>query len=118
MAFTKLAVVKDIPTGVMKKFDLGELEITAANVEGGFHAFEDRCPHMYSRLHQGKLEERGVVCPFHKARFDVTTGEKTRDPRVPVPRALKMGAITGNIRTHDLIVHTIKVENGSAYIEH
>jgi len=118
MAYTRIAEVEDIPEGMMKKFDIGDLEITVANIEGNFYAFEDRCPHMNSPLHQGKLEGREVVCPFHKARFDVTTGKKTANPRILVPKALKMGAIMAGIRTHDLVVHNVKVENSDIYIEH
>jgi nitrite reductase/ring-hydroxylating ferredoxin subunit len=117
MEYTKLAAVEDLPEGMMKKFDVGDLEITVANIEGNFYAFEDRCPHMNSPLHQGKLEGREVVCPFHKARFDVTTGKKIADPRILVPKALKMGAIMAGIRTRDLIVHAVKVENGAIYVE-
>jgi len=118
MAFTRVAAAEDIPEGTMKKFDVGNLEITVANVGGNFYAFEDRCPHMNSPLHQGKLEGKEVVCPLHKARFDVTTGMKTVDPRIPIPKALKMGAIMAGIRTYDLIVHAVKVENSTIFIEH
>ena len=60
MAFTKVAAGQDVPEGEMLKFDVGDLEITVTNVKGSFYAFEDRCPHMNSPLHQGKLEVRLV----------------------------------------------------------
>jgi len=117
MAFTRVAAAGEIQEGEMRKFDIGELEITVANVRGNLHAFEDRCPHMNSPLHQGKLEGTEVQCPFHKARFDVTTGKKVGDPRVPIPKVIKMGALMSNIRTHDLVLHAVKVEDGSIYID-
>jgi nitrite reductase/ring-hydroxylating ferredoxin subunit len=118
MAFTRVAASEEVPEGMMKKFDIGDLEITVANIDGSYYAFEDRCPHMNSPLHQGKLEGTEVVCPLHKARFDITTGKKTSDPRIPVPKALKVGAIMAGIRTHDLILHSVKVENGVINVEH
>ena len=118
MAYARIAAVEDVPEGIMKKLDIGGLKITVANVEGNFYTFEDRYPHMNSPLHQGKLEGKEVVCPLHKARFDVTTGQKTAGPRVPIPKALKMGAMMASIRTHDLTVHTVKVENGTIFVEH
>jgi nitrite reductase/ring-hydroxylating ferredoxin subunit len=47
-------------------------------------------------VNQGKLEGREIVCPFHKARFDVTTAMKIADPWIPVPKTLKMVAIIDN----------------------
>jgi nitrite reductase/ring-hydroxylating ferredoxin subunit len=117
MAFTSVAAAADLAAGTLKKFDLEGLEITVANVEGNFYAFEDRCPHMNSPLHQGKLEGREVVCPMHKARFDVTTGRNTAAPRIPIPKALKVGWMMANIRTHDLILHAVKVENGDLLVD-
>ena len=117
MEFTEIAGVEDIPEGMMKKYDIGDLEITVANIEGSFYAFADRCPHMNSPLHQGKLDKREVVCPLHKARFDVTTGKKTGEPRIPVPKVFKIGAIMSNIRTHNLKVYAVKVEDGKIAIK-
>ncbi|MBA7471107.1 3-phenylpropionate/cinnamic acid dioxygenase ferredoxin subunit [subsurface metagenome] len=118
MALTRVAAAADIPAGILKKFDVGDLEITVANVEGSFYAFEDRCPHMNTPLHQGKLEGKEVVCPLHKARFDVMTGKKTAEPRIPIPKVLKIGALMAAVRTHDLIVHAVKVENGTIFVKH
>ena len=118
MTMTRVAAVGDIPEGEMREFDIGELEVTVANIDGDLYAFEDRCPHMNSPLHQGKLEGKEVVCPFHKARFDVTTGAKIADPRVPVPKIIKMGALMAGIRTHDLHRYAIRTEEDGIYIEH
>lgn len=110
MAYTRIAAVEDVSKGIMKKFDIGDLEITVANVEDNFYAFEDGCPHMNSPLHQGKLEEKEVVCPLHKAWFDVTTGKKTADPRMPILKALKTGAMMAGIRMHNLTALLLKLK--------
>lgn len=111
MNYKKIANVSDIPTNETRKYDLNELEITIANVEGVFYAFEDRCPHMNAPLHQGKIEGNEIVCPFHKARFDVTSGKKTKEPKIPIPKAIKIGSLMANVRTHDLRIFEVKVDN-------
>ena len=118
MELAKVSTVSEIPQGEMKKFDIDELEITIANVGGNLYAFEDRCPHMNVALHRGKLEGKEVVCPLHKSRFDVTTGSKTAEPRIPVPKAFKMGSLMANVRTRDLILYPVKVIDGDVWIEY
>jgi len=42
MALTKVARREEIPAGKMIKYDVGDLELTAVNVDGEFFAFEHR----------------------------------------------------------------------------
>ena len=44
-------------------------------------------------------------------------GKKVTDPRVPVPKVIRMGALMSGIRTHDLVLHKVKVEDGSIYTD-
>jgi len=41
-----------------------------------------KCTHSGADLSKGKLEKNEVVCPWHKARFDVTNGKVTFQPKV------------------------------------
>ena len=117
MTLIKVAPVGGIPPGEMKKFDIGELEITVANVDGKLYAFSDRCPHMNSPLHLGALNGKEVVCPFHKAHFDVTTGKKVAEPRIAIPKVLKLGSLMAGIRTNNLIRYSIEVIEGEIFIK-
>lgn len=117
MTWIALAKVADIPAGTMRKYDYGALEITLVNLEGQFFAFNDRCPHMNAALHEGTLEGGEIMCALHKARFDVRTGAKRDDPRIPIPKAIKMGSLMANVRTHNLCVYPVKVEGDTISVE-
>jgi nitrite reductase/ring-hydroxylating ferredoxin subunit len=64
----------------MKHVEIDGKEILIANIEGKFYAINDRCGHMNALLSMGNLAENVVTCPFHGARFDITTGKKMKDP--------------------------------------
>jgi nitrite reductase/ring-hydroxylating ferredoxin subunit len=49
--------------------------ICVVNSEGGIFAVDDVCPHMGSDLHRGEIFEGRLVCPWHRARFDLATGQ-------------------------------------------
>ena len=117
MEFKEIAKVDEIPSGEMKKYDIDGDEVTVAHLEDGFFAFNDRCPHMNSPLHLGKIEGGEIVCPLHKARFDLKTGRKAADPRVPIPKAFKVGRMMSDIRTYDMAVYEIKVEDDKVFVK-
>ena len=73
--------IDEIPIGKMKHVEARGKEIVISNVGGKFYAMDDRCGHMNARLSMGNISNDDiVVCPFHGAGFDVTTGKKTKDP--------------------------------------
>lgn len=102
MPFIKVALKNEIAVGEMKKYDVKENEVTIINLSGEFFAFEDRCPHMNSPLHLGSLEGDEIVCPLHKARFNIRSGKKVSDPKISIPKVFKIGSIMANVKTHDL----------------
>jgi len=50
------------------------------NVGGTFHAIENECTHEGGPLGQGLLRGDRVLCPWHGAEFDVTTGAVLSPP--------------------------------------
>ena len=74
MAFVKAATVQEVPAGKAKQVKIGGKTLAVFNVEGGFYAIDDTCPHRGGPLSEGELEGHQVVCPWHAAAFDVTTG--------------------------------------------
>jgi len=117
MPFIKVALKNEIAVGEMKKYDVKENEITIVNLGGEFFALEDRCPHMNSPLHLGRLEGDEIVCPLHQARFNIRSGKKVSDPKIPIPKVIKMGSIMANVKTHDLKKYEIKIQNDEIYID-
>nr|VFK66514.1 MAG: 3-phenylpropionate/trans-cinnamate dioxygenase ferredoxin subunit [Candidatus Kentron sp. UNK]VFK71864.1 MAG: 3-phenylpropionate/trans-cinnamate dioxygenase ferredoxin subunit [Candidatus Kentron sp. UNK] len=55
-------------------------EIAVFNLDDGFYAVEDACPHDYKTLSGGAIEGNEIVCPWHGARFDIKTGNVLSAP--------------------------------------
>ena len=78
--FIEVANVSEISDGKMKHVEVDGKEVLIANVGGKFYAISDRCGHMNALLSMGNLTGNTVTCPFHGAKFDVTTGRKLSEP--------------------------------------
>jgi len=61
---------------------VGSDPVVLANVDGALYAVRDRCSHEEYPLSDGDLEGSILVCPFHGARFDVTSGAARGLPAV------------------------------------
>jgi nitrite reductase/ring-hydroxylating ferredoxin subunit len=52
------------------------------NVAGDLFAVSRRCRHLAADLGDGSIDREGcLVCPWHGARYDVTTGHMVRGPQ-------------------------------------
>jgi len=91
--------VGEIPAGGVKVVRLDDRDIAVYNVEGGYYAIDDICPHDGGELASGVLEGDVVECPRHGARFNVRTGAVLSAPAV-VP-----------VSTYE-----VKVENGDIQV--
>lgn len=80
MAFVKVATVQEIPPGKSKQAKVGGKTLAVFNVNGSFYAIDDTCPHRGAPLWEGELEGTHVICPWHAATFDVTTGAHLTPP--------------------------------------
>jgi nitrite reductase/ring-hydroxylating ferredoxin subunit len=78
--FTKIAKADDIPPGQARMFEVGGKSIALFNVDGLFYAIDDTCTHRGGPLSEGELSGKEITCPWHRAVFDVTTGEVLRPP--------------------------------------
>ncbi len=84
MTRVKVAETSEIPLGQMKAVKLAEKNVLIANVNGAYYAIGNICTHMKGELSKGTLEGNTVVCPKHKAKFDITTGKVVSGPKVPL----------------------------------
>jgi nitrite reductase/ring-hydroxylating ferredoxin subunit len=80
MALTKVATVQEVPSGQAIKVKVGDKDIALFNVNGTFYALDDTCSHRGGPLSEGELEGQEVVCPWHGARFNLTTGAHLSPP--------------------------------------
>jgi nitrite reductase/ring-hydroxylating ferredoxin subunit len=77
--YVEVAKTNEIANRQMKHIEVKGKEILIANIDGKFYALNDRCGHMNALLSMGNLSNDNIVtCPFHGARFDITTGKKVK----------------------------------------
>jgi nitrite reductase/ring-hydroxylating ferredoxin subunit len=74
MAFTKVAATTEVPPGNAKRVTVNNRTVGVFNVAGTFYAIEDVCTHRGGPLSEGTVQGTEVTCPWHGARFDLTTG--------------------------------------------
>jgi nitrite reductase/ring-hydroxylating ferredoxin subunit len=105
---TKVAVAKraDVAPGTMREVEANGKVLVLANVDGRFWAMEGICSHRGGRLAQGKLIDLNVMCPVHRASYDVRTGKVAANVGVPL-----IG------KASDLRVYSVSVEGEDVMVE-
>jgi nitrite reductase/ring-hydroxylating ferredoxin subunit len=78
--FVKVAKTDEVPPGQARLVEVGGKEIALFNVAGSFHAIDNNCTHVGGPLCEGELSGTEVICPWHGAAFDVTTGQVLGPP--------------------------------------
>ena len=53
---------------------LGTVDLILCNVQGQVFAYADRCPHLASRLSDGRFDGRLITCAAHEWVFDAHGG--------------------------------------------
>jgi|SRR5581483_11895220 len=75
MAKIVVGKTSDIPEGKLTHITAGGKEVLVANVGGTYYAMSNVCNHAGAELHEGELNDKELTCPWHGAKWDVTTGE-------------------------------------------
>jgi naphthalene 1,2-dioxygenase system ferredoxin subunit len=93
--FEPVANAADVEPGQGLRCVVRGHAIALFNVDGRFHAIDDRCSHGDASLADGWLDGCEIECPLHQGRFDVTNGRATAAPCVV-----------------DVASHPIRIEGG------
>lgn len=78
--FVTVARTDELLPGQSKLVDLNGVEIALFNIDGAYHAIANDCTHVGGPLCEGELDGCEVTCPWHGARFDVSTGQALGPP--------------------------------------
>ena len=91
----KVAETKNLTPGKATAVEVEGNRIAVFNVDGTFYAIEDTCPHAGGPLSEGQVDGGKVVCPWHEAEFDLTTGEVLSPPAFEGVKSYKV-VVEGN----------------------
>ena len=80
--------------------EVGEKKVLLSRVKGRFYATSNYCTHYKAPLSKGALSEDGrVMCPWHGACFNVTSGDIEDAPALD-----------------HLVKHTVKIEGDKIFV--
>jgi nitrite reductase/ring-hydroxylating ferredoxin subunit len=101
MAKVMVGKASDIGEGNMTHVAAGGKEILIANVGGQYYATDNICNHAGAELHEGELSGKELICPWHRAKWDVTTGNLIGFPQ----------------KLRGLGKYKVMTENGTVFVE-
>jgi nitrite reductase/ring-hydroxylating ferredoxin subunit len=94
-----VAGTAEVAEGALVPVEAKGIKLLLTKVDGTYYAAQRKCPHLGFNLCRGKVEDHAVVCPLHKARFDLATGAVERDPRLLfIGMKVKSGLTTYPVR--------------------
>jgi 3-phenylpropionate/trans-cinnamate dioxygenase ferredoxin subunit len=74
LPYLTVCKTSDVRSGDIIAVNVGGQEIAVARKGDSFYAFDNRCTHQQDYMTNGFIEGQTVVCSFHDAIFDMTTG--------------------------------------------
>ncbi|MFM7127926.1 MAG: Rieske (2Fe-2S) protein [bacterium] len=77
-------LMHELQEGRGKTIEVGNRPIALFLLAGEVFAIDSRCTHAGAPLGSGWLDGAMVVCPLHRWKFDIRTGQCRTDPRQPV----------------------------------
>jgi nitrite reductase/ring-hydroxylating ferredoxin subunit len=102
---------KSVPASSPAMFSVHGVAVLLIRTDAGIVALSDRCTHRGGPLHQGKVSDGIVTCPWHGSRFSIADGcvvdgpatrdqplleTRVRDGTVQVRRLDEVGALRKN----------------------
>ena len=90
----------DLPEGSMLGVAVKGKPIFLTKIGGKIYAMDAVCSHYYGYLPKGELRDHTVVCPVHKAQFDISTGKVVKNVSGLLKFATHRGAT--DLRTYEV----------------
>ena len=70
--------ISKLQKGKPTRVEIGPRVLAVGEVDGGYFAVQNECPHAMGDLSNGDLEDNVIICPLHAWDFDVFSGECAR----------------------------------------
>jgi nitrite reductase/ring-hydroxylating ferredoxin subunit len=65
----------DIQEGEFTNVTVGGRQILVGNIQGSYFATGNICTHKGAELYKGEIHNKELTCPWHGAKWDLTTGQ-------------------------------------------
>jgi len=115
MAFIKACNEGDIAVGEKQRFKVGDKSVLLIHLADGFYATAAHCTHVFASLTKGKIVgDCTLVCPLHRAEFDIKTGEVQKWANFP-PGIAQLTNLFRRKKT--LATYPTKVEDGAVLVD-
>ena len=103
----------ELALNAMKAVKLDNENVLVYHLEDGFFATQSNCTHIFAPLKKGKIVDGcKIECPFHKARFDIRTGEVVDWANFP-PGIQLLNVVR---KEKALKTYEVAVEDGDIYV--
>jgi 3-phenylpropionate/trans-cinnamate dioxygenase ferredoxin subunit len=113
MSLHTVCRVDEVPMGQMKAVAIGEEKLVVYHLDDGYYATQASCTHIFAPLAKGKIVDGcKVQCPFHRARFDIRTGEVLDWANFP-PGIQLLNVVRGE---KALKTYKVSIENGEVRV--
>jgi 3-phenylpropionate/trans-cinnamate dioxygenase ferredoxin subunit len=114
MAYQTVCRADDIEVGTKKAFKVGSESVLVYRLEDGYYATQANCTHLFAPLLKGKIVEGcRIQCPFHRAQFDIRTGEVAKWANFP-PGVQLLNVVRGE---KALKTWKVRVEGGNVQLD-
>ncbi|MDA4122029.1 MAG: Rieske 2Fe-2S domain-containing protein [Thaumarchaeota archaeon] len=100
--FVPVAREDEVHEGSMLGVAVGGTAILLSKIGGKIYAMDAVCSHMSGYLPRGELRDHTVVCPVHKAQYDIETGKVLKN--VPALMKLLMHKEATDVKTYEVKV--------------
>ena len=115
MAFDKACNTGDVAENSVIRCKVGGKPVAVFRLQDGYYATTTRCPHAMGPLHRGKITADGrVVCPLHRAQFDIKTGKAVQWAVFPPGIAQLINLFR---KKKDLETYPVKVEGDDVLVD-
>ena len=91
----------EIQPGKMHKISIDGRDIVVVNLNGEFIAMDDTCTHAGASLSEGRIDGCKIVCGWHGAEFDCSTGKLEKFPA----------------KIRDLQTYNVIIESDNVFVE-
>ena len=104
----------DLSIGELMPFKADGVKILVYRLDDGFYATQHSCTHIFAPLAKGKIVDNcQIQCPFHKAKFDIRTGQVIEWANFP-PGIQLLNAVRSE---KALKTYPVKVDQGQVFVD-